>query len=253
VDPSTGFPDQGYPGGYAPDLARARHLVLIDLACPGESTSSMVGKPAQAGCGADYHAELGASSQLGAALGFLSAHKGQVALVTIDLGANDFVRCTANGAPDTGCLRTGATVLVRELPFILNKLKGALAVLDPGTRLMGMNYYDPFLGLAFRPGGAKASAEAFLSLVVVEIYDRALDGAYRHAGAEAADVASAFGSGQTTPPEVYGSKKLPRDVASVCRWTWMCPVSPASVPDVHPNVAGYRVIAGAFEKVLARS
>lgn len=254
IDPSTGFPDQGYAGGYASDLAAYRHLTLADLACPGETTTSMMGKPARARCAADYRSEFGASSQLSAAVAFLSEHKGQVQLASIDLGANDIESCTAHGAPDPSCLRKGTATANHKLPVILNTLKHALALDDPGAPLVGMNYYDPFLGLDFRPGGPKPSAEAFLSLVVLEAYNQDLASLYERANVPVADVASAFESERTAPLTTYGSRRLPRNVALVCRWTWMCPISPAKdSPDIHANTAGYRVIAGAFETVLAGS
>ncbi len=251
LDPSTGFPDRGYPGGYAADLAAARHLDLADLACPGETTASMTGKPARTRCADLYRAELGASSQLGAALVFLSRHRGEVAIVTIDLGANDIEGCVAHRDVDAACLRRGAANVARRLPPILRTLLAAVARDDPGARLVGMNYYDPFLGLAFTPGGQRASAEAFLSLVLIDTYNAELASVYRRAGVPAADVFSAFDSDSTTPPLDYDSRALPRNVAAVCTWTWMCPVSPSQpAPDIHANTAGYRVIAVAFEAVL---
>ena len=254
VDPSTGYPDQGYPGGYAADLASAWHLSLTDLACPGETTVSMTASPAKAQCAQVYRTEFGASSQLAAALSFLSADKKEVSLVTIDLGANDIESCAASGSPNATCLSKGAVRTARLLPAILSKLTQALARDDPGTGLVGMNYYDPFLGLEFRPGGPKPTAAALLSLVLLEGYNRELTSIYHHDHVPVADVASAFESGRAVPLTQYGSKLLPRDVALVCRWTWMCPVSPAVYsPDIHANTAGYSVIASAFETILGHS
>ncbi|MFI5387842.1 MAG: hypothetical protein ACHQ50_17165, partial [Fimbriimonadales bacterium] len=85
-------------------------------------------------------------------------------------------------------------------------------------------------------------------------YDEELQVVYQRAKVQVANVASAFASDATIPLTTYGGKLLPRDVALVCRWTWMCPISPAkSSPDIHADSAGYRVIAGAFEKLLATS
>jgi lysophospholipase L1-like esterase len=254
IDPATGFPDEGYPGSYASDIAVARGLNLIDLGCPGETTTTMVQKPAEAPCASVYETEFLASSQLQAALKFLVGHKGQVRLVLIDLGANDFVRCSANGAPDPSCLRDGATTAKHNLPVILAKLRKAMGLYDPGARLIGMNYYDPFLSLAFRPGGQKASAEAVVSLVLLQGYNVELQAIYQGAKVQVANVAEAFGSDSTIPLTTYGGKRVARNVALVCRWTWMCPISPAKgPPDIHANSAGYRVIAGAFERLLIKS
>jgi hypothetical protein len=70
-----------------------------------------------------------------------------------------------------------------------------------------------------------------------------LAGAYRRAGARPAAVAGAFASGElrrteSLPP--HGT--VPVAVARVCRLTWACAPPPRG-PDIHPNAAGYRVIA----------
>lgn len=253
VDPATGYPDRGYPGGYASDLAAARHLRLIDLGCPGETTASMTGTPANALCAQDYRAEFGASSQLAAALVFLGSHRGRVALVSFDIGANDMEACNSSGSPSASCLKSAAKGIARRLPPILKALKHALAEDDPGTRLLAMNYYDPFLGLAFDPGGVQGSAEAYLSLVLVDVYNGEIEAVYHGAGVPVADVAAAFYSSRTDPVVSYHGVLLTRNVDAVCVWTWMCPTSSSHQPDIHPDLAGYSVITGAFEKVLASS
>src|SRR5215216_2809289 len=77
-------------------------LQLVTLACPGETTSSMIsGYPATPPpipggqhfglpCQSYPH-----GSQLDEAVAFLSAHRPFVALVTIDIGAGDFADCLA--------------------------------------------------------------------------------------------------------------------------------------------------------------
>lgn len=252
IDKEAGYPDEGYPDGYTRDLARAEHLRLVDLACPGETTASMTSTPATAGCGTVYRKEFSTSSQLAAALRFLADHRHEVRLVTIDIGANDIEHCVSGGVPSSSCLREGATSIARQLPAILARLRRALEVDDPHAALIGMNYYDPFLALAFRPGTVVASAEAFLSLALVETYNGELALAYASEHVRVADVAAALASSSTTPRQSYGGHKLPRNVAMICRLTWMCPPSgkPASAADIHPNTIGYRLIAHAFEKVL---
>ena len=75
---------------------------------------------------------------------------------------------------------------------------------------------------------------------------------YKHAEVAVANVASAFESDRALPLTAYASKRLPRNVALVCSWTWMCPLSATmGSPDIHPNTVGYAVVARAFEKVLA--
>ncbi len=93
IDAASGFRDQGYRGSYAAGLATSQGLTVMDLACPGETTASMLATPAQGLCGKLYADEFGVASQISAAESFLSRHRGHVALVTIDIGANDLDHC----------------------------------------------------------------------------------------------------------------------------------------------------------------
>ena len=47
-----------------------------------------------------------------------------------------------------------------------------------------------------------------------------------------------------------GLGTVPTNVARVCALTWMCAAPPLG-PNLHPNDAGYRVIAGALADALA--
>lgn len=252
TDRATGYPDKGYPGGYAADLAAERHLDLVDLACPGETTSSMTGNPAIGECARTYRGELGASSQLRAAETFLARHRGAVSLVTLDIGANDIDGCVSAGGFDLACLQRGQSAVTTQLPAIVSALRTAIAADDPSARLVAMNYYDPFLGVAYEPGGLAGAAGAALSVVATETFDGHLAAIYRRAGVAMANVAAAFRTGGTLPVLTYAGHRLPLDVDYVCRWTWMCPLpgSPAKA-NIHADTVGYRVIARAFARVLA--
>ncbi|HTW97408.1 MAG TPA: GDSL-type esterase/lipase family protein, partial [Acidimicrobiales bacterium] len=133
VDPADGVPDEGYPGSYAADLAQRYRLRLVDLACPGETTASVDGTPAQQACANFYKSWLGATNQLQAAFDFLGAHRGHVEIVTIDLGANDLDGCTRNGSVEVSCLLEGEADVVNQLPGVLSRLRIALERDDPGT------------------------------------------------------------------------------------------------------------------------
>jgi hypothetical protein len=90
--------------GYADQLWRSRRtsdhgLVLVKLGCSGETTTSMVEGfpfgirfPPPHG-GALCHYRHG--SQLADAVAFLERHPGQIAFVTIDIGANDILSAAA--------------------------------------------------------------------------------------------------------------------------------------------------------------
>ena len=251
TDPATGFPDQGYPGSYPADVARRLGLGLVDLACPGETTTSMSSTPAEPACATAYRGELGAASQLAAARSYLGRHRGEVSLVTLDIGANDVDACLSSASVDLACLARARTGISSRLPRILDSLRAALAVDDPGARLVAMNYYDPFLAAAYRPGGAKGAAEAALSVVVADGFNAILASIYHRYRVPVANVAGAFHTGTVIPLLSYGGRTLPADVAYVCRWTWMCPVSSnIDSADIHPDASGYSAIANAFEKIL---
>lgn len=254
IDPATGMPDAGYPGGYAADIARAKHLRLIDLGCPGETTLSYVSRPAQKACASGYEELTHTSNQQAAALAELAAHKGQVSLVTFDLGMNDLDGCLHNESVSLSCLGGRATALARRLPRLIGTLKAALQRDDPGAVMVAMTYYDPFLAQAYRPGGLKGDALAALSLSAATGLDATLAALYRHLGLLVAPVGSAFRLGTVLPLRTYGGKTLPTDVAQVCTLTWMCPLPGATRgANVHPNTHGYAVIADEFERALARA
>ncbi len=251
TDPATGFPDQGYPGSYPADVARRLGFGLVDLGCPGETTTSMSSTPAEPACASAYRGELGASSQLAAARSYLGRHRGAVSLVTLDIGANDVDACLSPANVDLACLARARADISSRLPRILASIRAALAVDDPGARLVAMNYYDPFLAAAYRPGGAKGTAEAALSVVVADGLNAILTSIYHRDRVPVANVAGEFRTGTITPLLPYGGRALPADVAYVCRWTWMCPVSGSiDSADIHPDAAGYSAIATAFEKII---
>ena len=100
-----------------------------------------------------------------------------------------------------------------------------------------MNYYDPFLAFWF---GSPSAAQMTEQMVVQ--FNDALGLSYGSASDPMADVGTAF---STTDWNLLPDG-LPLNVEHICQWTWMCSRS----PDVHPNAAGYGVIAQAFERVI---
>jgi hypothetical protein len=76
--------------------------------------------------------------------------------------------------------------------------------------------------------------------MVVQVND-VLGSVYGAARDPVADVETAF---STTDWTLVGG--IPLNVLQICQWTWMCTGS----PDLHPNTAGYGVIAQAFLDAL---
>jgi lysophospholipase L1-like esterase len=164
-------------------------------------------------------------TQLAQAVKFLKAHTGKVALVTIDVGANDLqhvdeadntVFCLFEAA---GC-DSRAAAMAENLAGILAELRAAAG---PGVPIAGMTYYNVFAPL----GDPDLDAD-------VDAINGLLESTYTEAGIPVADVAGAFHNGEQ-----------PLSAHLVCAWTWFC-----SDGDVHPNTAGYAVIAEAFLDVV---
>jgi lysophospholipase L1-like esterase len=221
--------------GYADQLYAMLHrdrpsLRLVQLGCPGETTTTMIhgGICRYAG-----------QSQLTAAEAFLRGHRGHVVLVTLDIGANDPQDCF--GADVIGSCITSMPDAAKNLSTILAGLRSAAG---PDTRIVGMSYYLP--ELAQWRNGFLGQEIARLSARIAVGYNNLLTNAYAQADVPVANVFGAFdttnfGDQQTVP----GFGTLPRNVALICQWTWEC-TGPPRGPNQHANQAGYAVIANAL-------
>ena len=226
---------QGYPDQLYTVLHRSQPaLQLVKLGCPGETTATMIH-----GGICRYRG----GSQLAAAVAFLSAHRGHVVLVTIDVGANDPEDCGSHLSLRslTDCIGTNLPEAAANLSTILARLQAAAG---PGVRIVGMSYYLP--ALAEWLNGTVGQAVAWVSERLATEYNDLLGRAYAIAGVRVANV---FGAFQTSDfgnrVAVPGVGTVPRNVALICQWTWAC-ASPPRGPNQHANQAGYGVIARAF-------
>jgi lysophospholipase L1-like esterase len=239
VQPNLHGASVSTPAGYPDQLYAMLHpsrpgLQLVKLGCAGETTGTMIhgGICRYAG-----------GSQLAAAAGFLHAHRGHMALITLDIGANDPGSCMSR--PSVAQL---ATCVARFIPHATGNLSTIVSKLrqaSPGTRIIAMNYYLPALG-AWRHGlGGKLLARA--SELVTDGYNHLLTHVYQANGVRVADVFSAFHTASFSPSvSVPRFGSLPRNVAAICQWTWECTAGPRG-PNIHPNRSGYQVIAHAFQ------
>lgn len=238
--------------GYADQLAgllrrRIPGLRLVKLGCGGETTGSMISGRGNSAASFN-HCHPAGGSQLRAAVRFLRAHhrRGEVALVTIDIGANDVDGCAAVPASRLGsCITAGEARIRHDLPIILHALDRAAG---PGVARAGMTLYDPVLSGYFS-ADSSARSLATASVSVIKQVNAILASADTRAGFRTADVAGAFKTYDTAASVVFDGGRVPVDVARVCSWTWACS-PPPSGPNIHANKNGYAVIAGAFARVL---
>ena len=239
---NDGYADQLYdqirPGfeGGAPN----RELRLLKLGCPGETLGDMIN-----GGSCPYLA----GSQVEAAVKFLADNAGKVYLVTIDIGGNDFRNADCiTGTVDFDCVNAVSDQIATDLASVLATLNNAA---DTATKIVGMNYYNPYLSSWLEgPDGQTLATDSQQAAVV---FNDSLRTTYMAAGISMADVYSAFESDdfatmvQTSLPSP--NDMLPLSVANICSFTYMCDESPVG-PDIHANVAGYSLIAETMESVL---
>ena len=214
VQPNNDF-THGYVNDIFNDLKSDGVQDFVNLGCPGESSVTMINGGCPFGPPLPY-------TQLGAALGYLQAHAGQVSLVTLDIGANDLLKdsdistCTILPAFTTDL----ATLDTNLNQVILPPLHAALMFNGHLTgKLVMMNYYDPFQNIC--PNLVK--------------YTRMLN---QHLAADVqgfgaiVKVFQAFGGSDTPNPHI-------------CKLTWMCAAPPLG-PNIHATTRGYQVIADTF-------
>jgi lysophospholipase L1-like esterase len=209
-------------GGYADDVLAGVQATdpktrLVNLACPGERSTTMVSGGI---CAYDE------GSQLDQALQFLHAHGRYTRAITVQIGANDVQRCVdrATLLIDLVCIQAGMADVATYLPMVLDKLLAEA----PDARVIVLNYYNPFLAAWLSGNVQLAEQSAQLQATLNSIIGRAT----ADAGATLADVAKAFHS-----TEWALADGVPINVAYICRYTWMC-----ALFDIHANDAGYALI-----------
>lgn len=232
-DTNVSYTDQLYTRLAAQDP----RLVHVKLGCSGETTQTMIN-------GGICH-YTGASSQLQAAEEFLSAHRGHVRYVTLDIGANDVDGCMPGGVLDQACVAKGLAEVASDVPVIAGGLRQAAS---GDARFAGMNYYDPFLAAWLTGPSGQVAAEQSVTLLSALNGEIAQGlGAY---GWKLADVATAFSSTDfTDQATVPGIGQLPLNVARICSWTWEC----TQYHDIHATPVGHAVIADVFARVFGKS
>jgi lysophospholipase L1-like esterase len=224
MQPDANDRDRPTAEGFSERVWRARaavsaNLALVKLGRGGETAASMIASPKPG----PSQLEL-AEQQL---------RDGGVALVTIDIGANEIESCANGSGFDQACVQRGLASLRQSLPRIISRLRAAGGRRVP---IVGVNYYNSFLGRWVTGGGKLALA----SVPVERAINATLAQIYARTQVPLADVESRFQTGTLkTYVNTRGHGRVPLAVANICRWTWAC----SARYDDHTNSLGYRVIA----------
>jgi lysophospholipase L1-like esterase len=219
--------------GYADDVlaaerARWGDLELVQLGCPGATTSDVLD-------GGDV-CHYSSGSQLAAAVSFLHQHPSTV-LMTVDIGYNDVERCLARGVVDQACVNSALQIVRTQLPQILTALRNAGG---PELEIIGVGHYDPYLSSYLSGPGGQTFADE--SLGAMGRLNDVMRDAYSAAGLPMANVAQAFDMSSTVPVPLANVGLVPQNVERTCALTWRCAPPPLG-PNRHPDAAGYKAIA----------
>jgi lysophospholipase L1-like esterase len=238
--PGSDTADPGYAHGYADQLfktvrgATPGSLRLVALGCGGETTATM--RVAHPECPYD------AGSQLEQAVHFLTANSNKVAFITIDLGANDFFKCSAQFTDFEMVKACTIQSVSTNLPVILTTLRTAA----PGVPIIGMTYYSPLTAVWFQHQQAAmdiANATDLLNTLLKTIYTKFQ--------IPVADVGATFAiTDFTTMKDLPGVGSVPLAVYNTCTFTWNCTPPPLG-PNIHPNTDGYALIAQTFIPIVS--
>lgn len=224
----------------------APNLVHEKLGCAGETADTIRGGVNVFGQPSTCTYPEG--SQLDAAFSVIS--EGTVALITIDLGANDVIQAQQVCGGEASCI-------IGQLPGIAAKvgeIVGELRAAGYDGPILAMNYYNPQVASAVGffpsiPGqhdpdpalaiGSDQLTKGFNALLA---YYLALE------DAEVVDVYSAFNAGDFGDDQPLNG--VWDNVDAVCALSYMCPTDPAVKANIHLNRKGYKVTAKTFLGVL---
>jgi len=224
--------DTAYPALTAKRLQSGGELTLDNLGCSGETTTSLIkgGK-----------CDFAAGSQLQQAEKLLKASD-KVALVTIDIGGNDLLRCVRGGAQiDTACVRAGVATVKKNLPTILTRLRTAAGKDVP---VLVLGYYNPWLAakaLNQPVKGVDAAATSYTAL------SKAIEAAAKSSSTTFVGLDEAFSTNDTTPTTING-RSVPKNAAQICTLTNIC-----TAADIHLTDEGAATVARVLAKAAQKA
>lgn len=216
-----------------PHLLRAHYLrdlptlQLDDLGTPGATTGSVL-----------------TGGQYAAGVAFLKAHRGHVALITVDLGGNDYAACYSLSGVNEACAAQALTTIRANLTKLLAGLRRAAV----GVPVIGMNYYNPFVGYWLSGGVLRQFALSTVSPgISLNLELTSLYGGPK----KTADVEGAFAATDMTTIVSSPWGEVPVSVDRACSWLDLdCQPGVLAGFGLDPNPAGEAAIASAFERTI---
>ena len=241
-------PPGGATAGYTAYVAKKEHLTLENFGCGGATTDSILTFD---GCVAPYGppaktdaVNYDGQTQAAAAEAFITAHHGQIGLITVSIGGNDVTSCATQPDP-TSCVTAAMPTIKANVTTLAEGLRSAAG---PGVPIMGLTYPDVLLGAWVNPGGSSGQSLASLSVTAFKLlinpglsksYATALTPKPAKADEAFVDVTRDTGAyvplTKTVTLAPYG--KIPSAVAQVCKLTWYC-----TLQNIHAKTIGYNDI-----------
>jgi lysophospholipase L1-like esterase len=215
----AGLPASAFDTGYVDRFAARLRLIrpgstVVNYACPGESTRSLIAAP----CGSlpleQFH-DAYTGTQLDAAVAFLRAHPGDVSPITLRLWGNDVRLFVADCKGDLTCVQNGAFTFLRDFSDRLAYILGALREAAPDAEIIVTGGWDTFLDVL-------EFADPLFHLLNASIAQKAT--------AQRVRFADPF-------PTFNPQGDLAREIQTICTPTLLC-----TEGDSHPSDAGYRVL-----------
>lgn len=233
----------GYSNRVVVDVASKESLTLENFGCGGATTSSILTSVGCTGGQAVNAVQYPTTTQVGAAVSFMQAHRGQVKLVTISIGANDYGNCVVSLAPPASCVTAVLPSLESNIKNLTSQLRAAGG---PSVTIIGVTDYVDALAYWINGSAGRASAKDWITEFRNTLIP-ALSKAYAPSKGTLVNMAADSGSyiplTKLVKDPPYG--KIPVAVARNCSLVWMCRTQNG---DAHPTSAGYALMAKEIAK-----
>lgn len=189
--------------------APGKRARVVNVACPGETTSSFLDGPCAYNLAFRLHHDY-AGAQIAAAEAVIAANPDQVSPILVSIGANDVLGVADACALDPACIAAELPGALFTVASNLGEVLGRLRAAAPDAVIVALQYYNP-LEVVLGPDSHVLALG--LNAVIAQV-----------AAAHGARVANAFPAFNLT--------------GDLCALTLMC-----TGGDIHASDAGYAVIA----------